>query len=403
MDSIVFPAFSLDFLLLGCSTLSLLSWLYLMIGHGRFWKSDQRLNDETHACSLVTSWPTVVVIVPARNEETVIERSLRSLLNQDYPGTYHVILVDDHSTDRTSYLAHQLSSHHPHGDRLTIIPAKGRPSGWMGKMWALHNGLHVSKQNWPTATFQYFTDADIVHSRSNLREMVSKGESEQLDLVSLMVRLHCQNGWEKLLIPTFVYFFQKVYPFPQINDPKSSIGGAAGGCMLVRTTALDNIGGIAAIRGEVIDDCALGSRIKQQGNIWLGLTDTERSIRPYENLADIWGMVTRTAYTQLQYSPWLLIQTVIGLILLYLVPPLITLTWTMHGSMIAGMMALLAWGIMMFTFHPTLRNYSLSPSLGFLLPIAGLYYMGMTMDSAHRHWRGRGIQWKGRTELGCSE
>ena len=403
MDSMIYPSVSLEFIFLTCSTISLLAWMYLMIGHGRFWKSDQRLMEEKLSCSLVADWPTIVVVVPARNEEEVIEESLTSLLNQDYPGTYHVILVDDHSTDQTSYLAQQLSSQHPHGNRLTVIAAKDRPPGWMGKVWALHNGLHMSKQNWPTAGFQYLTDADIVHSRGNLREMVAKGESEQLDLVSLMVRLHCQNIWEKLLIPTFVYFFQKVYPFPQINDPHSAIGGAAGGCMLVRTKALEKIGGIGAIRGEVIDDCALGAKIKQHGKIWLGLTDTERSIRPYEKLADIWGMVTRTAYTQLRYSPWLLGQTIIGLILLYLVPPVITLTWPIHGDAVAASLALFAWGIMMFTFHPTLRHYSLSASFGILLPIAGLYYMGMTMDSAHRHWRRMGIQWKGRTEIGCSK
>ncbi len=393
----------MELALLAGSTLSFLAWVYLLLGHGGYWKGDQRLQTHPLTCPLLPNWPQVTIIVPARNEADVIEQSIQSLLNQDYPGTFHLVLVDDHSNDGTGDLAKQIASQHLKGHLLTVIQSGERPRGWMGKMWALHTGLQYAQEHWPTAQFHYFTDADILHSPGNLRGLVVKGVSEHLDLVSLMVRLHCQNTWEKFLIPTFVYFFQKVYPFPQINDPESSIGGAAGGCMLVRTKALKNIGGIAAIRGEVIDDCALGAKIKQQGNIWLGLTDTEQSIRPYHHLSDIWEMVRRTAFTQLRYSPWLLGQTFLGLILLYLLPPLITLTLPFHGSFWAGLLSVLAWIIMGITFHPTLRSYALSPSMGLLLPLAGMYYLGMTVDSAHRHWRGVGVQWKGRTSLGYPE
>ncbi len=398
LSSIPLPSF--DSALLGFAALSMAVWLYLLVGRGRFWLGDQRLPQDTQTFSLPRQLPTVVVVVPARNEVDVIERTLCSLLEQDYPGTFHVVLVDDQSEDGTGDLARKLVTQHPGGAGLTVVTAGIRPHGWIGKVWALHTGLQVAEKQWPAADYLYLTDADIVHSKGNLRELVAKAESEQLALVSLMVRLHCHTFWERLLIPTFVYFFQQVYPFPRVNDPNSPVGGAAGGCMLVKTHALKQTGGMPAIRHEVIDDCALGARIKRTGKIWVGLTESEHSIRPYRGLADIWAMVTRTAYTQLRYSPWILGQTVIGLILVYVVPPLITLTWAFHGNDPAGGLAVLAWLTMMVTFYPTLRIYSLPFSFGVVLSAAAMFYMGMTVDSARRHWQGLGVQWKGRTAYG---
>lgn len=342
-------------------------------------------------------------MVPARNEADVIERTLRSLLEQDYPGEFHVVMVDDQSDDRTGDIARQLAIHHPAGTRLTVKAAEDRPSGWLGKMWALHTGLQYAEKQWPDAAYRYLTDADTEHSRGNLRELVSKAEYEGLDLVSLMVRLHCQHAWEKLLIPAFVYFFQKLYPFPLINDHRSIVGGAAGGCILVRNRALKQAGGIATIRGEVIDDCALGAAIKRGGKIWVGLTDSEHSIRPYGGFADIWAMVKRTAYTQLRYSPLMLVGAVMGLVLVYLVPPLVTLTWPLHGSALAGGLAVFAWLMMMYSFQPTLRLYGLATTYGVVLPAAALLYLGMTVDSAWGHWLKIGGQWKGRTGIGCTD
>ena len=311
--------------------------------------------------------------------------------------------MDDQSHDHTGDIARQLAIQHPKGAHLTVQTAENRPAGWMGKMWAVHTGLQVAEKHWPDARYQYLTDADIEHSRGNLREMVSKAESEQLHLVSFMVRLHCEKVWERLLIPAFVYFFQKLYPFPLINDPNSHVAGAAGGCMLVRPHTLKQIGGIAAIRGEIIDDCALGKAIKRRGKIWVGLTNSEHSIRPYVGLTDIWEMVTRTAFTQLQYSPLLLLGSVIGLTLVYLIPPLVTATWFIHGNTMAGGLALGAWLTMMYTFQPTLRAYALGSSYGFVLPIAAFLYLLMTVDSAWRHWLKIGGQWKGRTGIGCTD
>ena len=215
-----------------------------------------------------------------------------------------------------------------------------------------------------------------------------------------MVRLHCEEGWERLLVPAFVYFFQKLYPFPRINDPRSRTAGAAGGCMLVRADALAKAGGIEAIRGEIIDDCALGKRMKAGGRIWVGLGPAEYSFRPYAGLADVWNMVARSAYTQLGHSPLLLAGTVIGLALVYLVPPLLALGWPVHGSAAAAAGALAAWGLMATTFQPTLRDYHRSPWLGLALPVAGALYLAMTVDSARRHHQGRGAEWKGRAGAG---
>lgn len=382
---------------------SLAVWLYLLVGHGRFWYADQRLGRDRPISPKTTPWPTVIVVVPARNEAHVIERTLHSLLDQDYPGEFHVVMVDDQSDDHTGNIARQLALEHPAGAHLTVKTAEDRPSGWLGKMWALHTGLQYAENHWPDTAYRYLTDADIAHSRGNLRELVSKAEFERLDLVSLMVRLHCENVWEKLLIPAFVYFFQQLYPFPLINNPNSPVGGAAGGCILVRNRALKQIGGIAAIRSEVIDDCALGLEIKRIGKIWVGLTDSEHSIRPYAGLTDIWEMVTRTAYTQLRHSPLILVGTILGLTLIYLLPPLVTLTWPLHENATAGGLAVFAWLIMVYTFQPTLRLYALAPTYGVVLPVAALLYLGMTVDSAWRHWLKIGGQWKGRTGIGFTD
>jgi hopene-associated glycosyltransferase HpnB len=219
-------------------------------------------------------------------------------------------------------------------------------------------------------------------------------------MVSLMVRLHCASRWEKLLIPAFVYFFQKLYPFPRVNDPRSRTTGGAGGCLLARREALERAGGIEAVRGAVIDDCATGAALKAQGPVWLGLAEREHSFRPYAGLHEIWAMVARSAYTQLRHSPWLLAGTVLGLALLYLAPPLLALGLPLHGSAPAAGLGAAAWSLMAWTWLPTLRLYGLCPLRAFALPVAGLLYLGMTLDSARLHHRGRGALWKGRPGAG---
>lgn len=377
---------------LAIAAASLLAWVYLTFFHGRFWCADQWLGSP----AAPAEWPAVTAVVPARDEAEVIERSVASLLDQDYPGRFSVVVVDDHSSDGTAELVRSLEAGHPRGDRLRLETAAEMPAGWVGKMWAVATGVEAVSSADNDERYLLLTDADVVHSPANLRRLAAKAEAERLDLVSQMVLLDCGRGWERLLIPAFVYFFQKLYPFPRVNDPRARTAGAAGGCVLVRSTALEEAGGIAAIRGEIIDDCALGKLLKRRGPIWLGLSRSERSVRPYGGLAGVWHMVARTAYAQLRYSPLLLAAIVVGLGLVYLAPPLLVLGWPLHQNTFAALLGAAAWLLMALTFLPTLRLYRCSPLLAAALPVAGLLYLGMTLDSAHRHSRGRGGLWKGR-------
>jgi hopene-associated glycosyltransferase HpnB len=362
--------------------LPLLIWLYLLLGRRFFWLLRER---DTSSVSALEHWPSVVAIVPARNEEDVIEENLTSLLAQDYPGELRVILVDDQSEDRTSEVAHAIGD-----SRLTVLRGGARPTGWTGKLWAMSQG--VAKAGAPE--FFWFTDADIAHSPDNLKQLVARGEQGNKALVSLMARLHCRSTAEHFLIPAFVFFFDMLFPFGAVNDAKSKVAAAAGGCMLARRTALEAAGGLETIRHNIIDDCALARVMKKQGPIWLGLTDRAVSLRPYPHLADIRKMVARSAFAQLDYSPILLVGTLIGLFLVYIAPVLGAL-FAMYYVQLA---AYLAWAIMALMFQPMLRFYRLSPLWGLLLPLIGAFYAAFTLDSALQHWSGKGGMWKGRAQ-----
>ncbi|MEZ5647659.1 MAG: glycosyltransferase [Alphaproteobacteria bacterium] len=379
------------------ASLTLMAWLYLWIFHGGFWRADQLLPPARPSPSIKSK---VVAVIPARNEADVISKAISSVLSQDYPGLISVILVDDHSTDGTAEIAAQCARTHPHGAHLRIIKSKPLPSDWVGKMWAVNTGVHDAIRTDPD--YLWLTDADIIHQPHVLGTLVKKAETHRMALVSLMVMLHCQGLWERLLIPAFVFFFQKLYPFPWINNPKSVISGAAGGCMLVRRTALEKAGGIEALQKEIIDDCALGRRLKQHGPIWLGLTRDSLSIRPYEGIGDIWKMVARSAFTQLRYSTVLLIGTLLGLGILYLAPPFLILSLPWHGQLLVAGLGALAWGIMMFIYRPTLRLYQQPFWCAVFLPLAGALYALMTLDSARQYWCGKGGQWKGRAQAQTS-
>jgi hopene-associated glycosyltransferase HpnB len=378
------------------SALALAAWVYLFALHGRFWRGDQRLSglepEPQH-------WPAITAVVPARDEAALLPATLRSLLDQKYPGAFRVVLADDESSDGTGDVARELAREHPSGVRLRVVRTPARPPGWVGKMWALETGVRAACAD-AAPDYWLLTDADVEHGPDNLRRLVAKAESERLDLVSLMVLLHAGSGWGGLLVPAFVYFFQKLYPFPRVNDPRSRTAAAAGGCVLVRHGALARAGGIEALRGEVIDDCALGRNVKRGGPVWLGLCSDTRSIRPYQGIGDVWHMVARSAYTQLACSPWLLAGTLVGLALLYLVPPLGVLAWPLHGNALAAGLAGAAWALQALTFAPTLALYRRPRWLGLALPVAGALYAGMTFDSARRHHRREGALWKGRAGAG---
>jgi len=364
--------------------LPLAIWLYLLLFRNGYWLLRER---DTTPVTTPETWPSVVAVVPARNEADVIQRSIGSLVDQDYPGDFRIVLVDDQSEDGTADLARALGS-----DRLTVLTGGARPPGWTGKLWAMEQGNRHAATLAPE--FLWFTDADIAHSPDNLRQLVARAQDGDKGLVSLMARLSCKTTAEHFLIPAFVFFFDMLFPFGAVNDPKNKIAAAAGGCMLARRNALDAAGGIAAIRANIIDDCALGRAMKQQGPIWLGLTDRAVSLRPYEHLADIRRMVARSAYAQLGYSPLVLAGTMLGLALLYIAPVMTAL----FGTGISQLAGYGAWLLMALQLQPMLRFYRLSPLWGFALPLIGTFYAGFTLESAILHWTGRGGMWKGRAQ-----
>ena len=361
----------------GLAAVALAIWLYLALGHGRFWRTSVRLP----AFDSRTSWPSVVAIVPARDEADVLPRTLPTLLAQDYPGPFRVVVVDDDSSDGTGALAASLGS--------SVVHAVGPPPDWTGKVAAMALGVAEASD----AELLLFTDADIAYPPDALRSLVSALGDRVM--VSQMVRLRCVSAWEQLLVPAFVYFFAQLYPFARVNRAGRT-AAAAGGCMLVRRTALSAAGGLGAIRDAVIDDVALARLLAGQGRIWLGLSPSIESVRAYPRLADLWRMVARSAYTQLRYSPFVLAGTVLGLLLTYVVP-VAAVVW---GLVAADWLALAcggaAWLIMAGTYLPMLRFYRLSPLRALALPAVAVLYAAMTLDSARRHASGRGAAWKGR-------
>jgi hopene-associated glycosyltransferase HpnB len=381
------------------AAISLAIWLYLVFARGGFWRTAERLDDAPDGRG---PWPDVVAIMPARNESEVIARSLGSLLAQDYPGRLDIIVVDDHSEDGTADQAEAAGRiSDTHG--LTVLRAAPLPPGWAGKVWAMSEGLRAVDATNPGARYIWLSDADIAHDTCNLRRLVSMAESGNRDLVSQMVVLSSEGFWAGLLIPAFVYFFQKLYPFAWVNDPRRRMAAAAGGCMLLRRGALDRIGGFSAIQSALIDDCALARAVKGEGGaadggLYLGLTNAATSLRPYHGLGGIWRMVARSAYIQLDRSVLLLGATLAGMAITYLAPPAVFLSTPWHSGSLAALLSGAAWVLMTGSFLPTLRYYRRPLFLALLLPAAGLLYSAMTVDSAIAHWRGRGGAWKGRTQ-----
>ena len=377
----------------GIAGLALLIWIYLLCARGAFWLGTER---DAWEPARVAAWPRVAAVVPARNEAELIDASIGSLVQQDYPGAWTVILVDDDSSDATAEIARRVAG--TDNDRLRIVTSKALPVGWTGKLWAVKQGIDAALAQPAPPDYLLLTDADIVHAPDSVRRIVTHAQANGLALASLMVKLRCESLAERANIPAFIFFFQMLYPFSWVNRPRSTVAAAAGGCMLVRTDALTKAGGIEVIRNALIDDCALAKALKAHGPIWLGLTERVRSIRPYPAFADIRRMVIRSAYAQLRYSPLLLAGTVAGMVLTYLVPPLMAI----FGSGIARALGLAAWLMMAIAFQPTLRFYRLSPLWGIMLPVIALQYLIFTLDSAYQYVRGRGGTWKGRIQANVS-
>lgn len=367
-------------------------WLYLLIGRGGFWLARER--DGGEAAFQPERWPSVVAVVPARNEADVIDRSIQSLLRQDYAGSFRVVLVDDGSNDGTADIARQASVALDLQDRLEVLTGAALPQGWTGKLWALQQGIQHVAFAGAKPDYILLTDADIGHSADNVRSLVARAERDHCVLVSLMAELFCKSRMESFLIPAFVFFFQMLYPFRWVARSERRTAAAAGGCILVRREALERAGGIASVRSEIIDDCALARRLKAQGPIWLGLTRRARSLRPYGGFTEIGRMVSRSAYAQLHYSPLLLLGTIAGMAWIYFAPPLMTLLAT--GP--ARWLGLVAWLAMALALQPMLRFYRVSPFWGFAMPAIAFAYGLFTVNSAFQVWRGRGGMWKGRAQ-----
>jgi hopene-associated glycosyltransferase HpnB len=370
------------------AALSLVIWVYMLVGRGMFWLARER--DDRNEPPDPMLFPPVCAVVPARNEADVIATAIGALLAQDYPGPFRIVLVDDDSEDGTGAIARALDA----SGRLEVITGAPLPPGWTGKLWAMAQGVAHAESLEPKPELLLLTDADIAHSRDNLRRLAARAEAGKLTLVSLMAKLRCDTFAEKMLIPAFVFFFDMLYPFGQVNDPAKRIGAAAGGCMLVRREALKAAGGVEAIRAAIIDDCAMGRMMKTQGPIWLGLTERAESIRSYGGFKAIGRMVARSAYAQLDYSPLILLGTLIGMVLTYLAPPLLAIFG--HGA--ARWLGLAAWAMMAISFQPMLRFYLRSPLWGPALPAIGALYSLYTVQSAVDVWTGKGGFWKGRAQ-----
>jgi hopene-associated glycosyltransferase HpnB len=366
------------------AVIALAVWIGLLIGRDGFWLA--RDTDEA-IVPAPAIWPEVVAVVPARDEAEVIARSIGSLLAQDYPGPFRIVLVDDGSSDGTGRIAEEVAAG---SDRLSVIAGTPPPKGWTGKLWAMRNGVEQAG----TPRYLWFTDADIAHVPGTLRALVVRSEQDGLALNSLMAELDTGSPADQAMIPAFVLFFQMLYPFRRVNRPKAAMAAAAGGCMLVERDALVRAGGVASIADAIIDDCAMGRAMKRQGPIRLSLTRRSLSLRPYGSLSAILHMIARSAYAQLNYSPLLLSGTLLALALMFVVPPLATF----FGSGLAQGVGALTWLLMALAYQPMLRFYRQSPLWGLALPVIGLLYGWATWLSAWRHWQGRGGMWKGRAQ-----
>jgi hopene-associated glycosyltransferase HpnB len=362
--------------------LSLLCWFAVALRPDRAWDMRPVAEDEP-APPDPSSWPSVDVLVPARNESAVLPRSLPALLAQDYPGAWRVLVVDDRSSDGTASAA----------SAATVIPGAALPDGWAGKVWAMQQGAAAS-----TATYLLLTDADILHAPTSLRRLVAESEAQGLALNSRMARLRCESPAERLLIPAFVWFFGLLYPMRRVNRPRSRCAAAAGGCVLLRRDALDRAGGFDSIRNEIIDDVNLARRVKDSGGaLRLSLSRADvRSLREYPTLTTVWRMVRRTAFTELKHSWLRLAGVLLAMTLMFAAPPLLlaaglALAALEPRALIVAAAGLTSWALLAALYRPAVRFFGLSGARAASLPLVGALYGLMTIDSAlrggRRDWR----------------
>lgn len=381
---------------LAVAALALAIWIYLIAARGDFWRT-RKFDDLTPAPGFV-NWPSIAVVVPARDEAAGVAGCVTSILSQPYPGALSMILVDDQSQDGTSQIASDAAAAISASDRLTVLQGRPLPSGWTGKLWAVKQGLTMVEGRSSPPDYILLTDADIVYSGDVLMRLAARAQNDKFAMTSVMAKLHCESFAEKYLIPAFIFFFGMLYPFGWVRNPSRSTAAAAGGCILARWDALRNAGGIDVIRGSLIDDCALGARLKMQGPVWLGFSQDVKSVRASDTIANVGQMISRSAYAQLRYSVSILIGTILAMGLVFLAPILIAL----FGHGFAAGLAAVAWLLMALAFQPTLRYYGQSALWGLALPIIAIAYMVFTVNSAVQHFQGRGGMWKGRAQAQVS-
>jgi hopene-associated glycosyltransferase HpnB len=370
------------------ATLTTVTWSYLALARGSFWRIKNAKPDASDKAGFSAA---VVAVIPARNEAELIGPVVTSLLSQCV--AMPVLLVDDASSDGTADVARRASEKAGKTDALIVIQSKPLPAGWTGKLWSMHQGIERARALNPA--WLLLADADVLQGAETVANLGLIASEGHYDLVSFMVKLHCESLPEKLLIPAFVYFFFMLYPPAWIRDTRRSTAGAAGGCMLVRADTLERAGGLEAIRGALIDDCSLARLLKQHGGrLWIGLSDQSQSLRRYETFSDLEHMISRTAFNQLKHSSLLLLGTIAGMVITYLAPPLLLL----NRSRLAIFMGAATWAAMTMTYSTMVRYYRLNPAWALTLPLAALFYLGATMHSALKYWNRSGGDWKGRVQ-----
>jgi hopene-associated glycosyltransferase HpnB len=370
----------------------LILWAYLLAARGGFWLGRER--DDRGELPVPAAWPRITAVIPARDEADAIARSVRSLLGQDYPGELRAVVVDDCSQDSTATVAADAAVEAGAAERLTVLPGRPLPQGWTGKVWAQKQGIDAATAAPQAPAYLLLTDADIAYAPDALRRIVARAENGGYALTSVMAKLRCESFAERCIVPAFIFFFQMLYPFAWVNRRESATAAAAGGCMLVRSDALAAAGGIEAIRGALIDDCALARQMKKVGPIWLGLSERVMSIRAYEDFGALRRMITRSAYAELRYSPLRLAGMTFAMAMMFLAAPL----FAVFASGAAQMLGAAAWAAMTLAFQPTLRLYKLNPFWGVALPAIAAFYMIWTLESALQYARGQGGAWKGRIQ-----
>lgn len=386
----------MDLILTALISLSLAIWLYLTFAYHGFWRRREFL--PPHDSTPIQPWPTITSLTPARNEAALIAQSFSSILKQSYKGEFQSVLIDDASEDNTSEIAAQTAQTINRSHVIDIIQAAPLPKKWSGKLWALQSGFDHKNAARTPPDYYWLSDADIYHKPHTLSRLVKFAQKKDLALVSLMVTLNCKGIWERIIIPAFIYYFQLLYPFKAVNNPKRSEAGAAGGCILIRRDALEAIGGFHAIKDRLIDDCALAETVKAQGfKIWLGHGPDSLSLRESAKFKDLGKMVSRTAFIQLNYSYFRLILAISGMFLIYILPVLCFLYGALTHKWLLMSIAGLSWALMAFTYWPTIKAYKRKILESTLMPITASLFMGMTLYSAWMHYRGTHSGWHNRT------